>query len=73
MRLVAGRDVLTIIEQQGPLPVARACHIVTQVAAALDAAHEHGLVHRDVKPANMLRDAPPGRTSPTMSICPTSG
>jgi serine/threonine protein kinase/DNA-binding beta-propeller fold protein YncE len=56
MRLVAGRDVLTLIEQQAPLPVARVCQIVTQVAAALDAAHEQGLVHRDVKPANMLRD-----------------
>jgi DNA-binding beta-propeller fold protein YncE len=56
MRLVSGRDVLSLIEQHGPLPVARVCQIVTQVAAALDAAHEQGLVHRDVKPANMLRD-----------------
>ena len=60
MRLVPGQDVLSLIEQQGPLPVARACHIVTQVAAALDAAHERGLVHRDVKPANMLCDAAVG-------------
>jgi serine/threonine-protein kinase len=64
MRLVTGRDVLTLIEQQGPLPVARACYIVTQVAAALDAAHEQGLVHRDVKPANMLRDAAAGAGYP---------
>ena len=56
MRLVSGRDVLSLIEQQGPLPVARVCQIVTQVAAALDAAHGQGLVHRDVQPANMLRD-----------------
>jgi serine/threonine-protein kinase len=64
MRFVQGRDVLTIIEEQGVLPAARACHIVTQVAAALDASHERGLVHRDVKPANMLRDAAAGDDQP---------
>jgi serine/threonine protein kinase/DNA-binding beta-propeller fold protein YncE len=57
MRFVDGRDVQTLIEQQGRLPADRVCTIVTQVAAALDSAHAHGLVHRDVKPANMLRDA----------------
>ena len=64
MRFVQGRDVLTVLEEQGPLPPARACNIVTQVAAALDAAHERGLVHRDVKPANMLRDAAAGEDQP---------
>ncbi len=64
MRLVPGRDVQTIIEERGPLPVAQACDVVTQVAAALDAAHRQGLVHRDVKPANMLRDVSPGDGRP---------
>ena len=64
MRFVQGGDVQTLLAEQGPLPADRACRIVTQVAAALDAAHEHGLVHRDVKPANMLRDAPAGADQP---------
>ena len=54
MRYVAGQDVHSLLHRAGPLPAARALGIITQVAAALDAAHDCGLVHRDVKPANML-------------------
>jgi Protein kinase domain len=54
MRYVAGQDVHGLLHSAGPLPVARALGIVGQVASALDAAHACGLVHRDVKPANML-------------------
>jgi Protein kinase domain len=57
MRYVQGGDVRSLIADGNPLSPARAWNIITQVAAALDAAHEHGLVHRDVKPANMLLDA----------------
>ena len=56
MRFVQGRDVGTLIDRIGPLPPARATDIIAQVASALDAAHGRGLVHRDVKPANMLLD-----------------
>ncbi len=54
MRYVPDGDVRTLIDQVGPLPVARVCAILAQVASALDAAHARGLVHRDVKPTNML-------------------
>lgn len=64
MRYVAGRDVRALIEREGPLPPARAVSIVTQIAAALDAAHARGLVHRDVKPANMLLGAVGNDTTP---------
>ncbi|MEU6355878.1 serine/threonine-protein kinase [Streptomyces sp. NPDC047072] len=54
MRYVEGSDLRHLLDRRGPLPLATALRIAAQVASALDAAHEHGLVHRDVKPGNIL-------------------
>src|SRR5213082_776870 len=54
MACVDGSDLKTLLAQEGRLPVRRALRIVGQIASALDAAHARGLVHRDVKPGNIL-------------------
>jgi len=54
MRYVEHGDVRWLLDTEGRLSPFRVCEITVQVASALDAAHAHGLVHRDVKPGNML-------------------
>jgi len=54
MQHIDGSDLKALLVAEGRLPVRRALRIVSQVASALDAAHARGLVHRDVKPANIL-------------------
>jgi serine/threonine-protein kinase len=57
MPLLAGTDLTALIARDGPLGPARAVEVIAQVAEALDTAHAAGLVHRDVKPSNVMVQA----------------
>ncbi|TWP52825.1 Stk1 family PASTA domain-containing Ser/Thr kinase [Lentzea tibetensis] len=54
MEFVDGRTLRDIVKTQGPLTGKRACEVMADVSAALDFSHRHGIVHRDVKPANVM-------------------
>ncbi len=56
MELIRGPNLKALIREQGPFSVAGAAYIVEQIGAALDYAHSRGLIHRDIKPQNILVD-----------------
>jgi len=57
MRYIDGMTVQDVVKKQGPLSAERACNLAIAVAEALDYAHRLGIVHRDVKPSNILVEA----------------
>jgi serine/threonine protein kinase len=57
MEYVQGSDLAKLVKKVGPLPVAQACDLIRQAALGLQHAHERGLVHRDIKPHNLLLTA----------------
>ncbi len=61
MEYVEGLDLARMVTVQGALPVARACNFIYQAALGLQHAHEEGLVHRDVKPSNLMLSTKGGR------------
>jgi beta-lactam-binding protein with PASTA domain/predicted Ser/Thr protein kinase len=54
MELVEGKTLKALIQQQGPLPIREAVRIAVEILAALEHAHTHRIVHRDIKPHNIL-------------------
>ena len=57
LEYIDGIDLAKLVRQRGPLPVGEACQLICQAATGLQHAHEHDLIHRDVKPSNLMVDS----------------
>jgi serine/threonine protein kinase/N-acetylneuraminic acid mutarotase len=68
MEYLDGIDLARLVQQSGPLPVLNACQYVRQAAVGLQHAHERGLVHRDIKPGNLMVVRPGPDEPPVVKI-----
>lgn len=68
LEYVEGIDLARLVKKQGPLPMAQACDYIRQAALGLQHAFEHGLVHRDIKPHNLLLTQSSGRASSVEAV-----
>lgn len=68
MEYVEGHDLGCLLKYKGPLPVAFACECIRQAAQGLQYAHEKGMVHRDIKPTNLLLATDPESARPLIKI-----
>jgi serine/threonine protein kinase len=73
MEYVEGTDLARLVQERGPLPVAETCDYVCQAALGLQHAHEQGLVHRNIKPSNLLLAHPQAADRGTSNGGPASG
>ena len=54
LEFIDGLDLSKVVKRQGPLPISQACEYIRQAALGLQHAHDKGLIHRDIKPGNLL-------------------
>jgi serine/threonine-protein kinase len=68
LEFVDGIDLARLVQQSGPLPIPKACEYIRQAAVGLQHAHEKGLVHRDIKPGNLMIARPSPNEPPVIKI-----
>jgi serine/threonine protein kinase len=73
LKLIEGTDLQRLVQERGPLPAAEACELVRQAALGLQHLHERGLVHRDVKPANLMLAPSPMAAGGPPAAAPATG